>query len=176
MKVILMEDVKALGKKASDITVTITTTDSDSAKKQAEVCQEMWKTALGINVEVNQVTYAEMLNRQASGEYEIGWGGWGADYDDPYTYLELFKSDSPYNYSKYVNDEVDELLTATQTETDAQKRMDMLHEVEQILIDEAAFFPQAEREVHYLVDDDVEGLNFFHCSINLDWIYADIAE
>ena len=25
----------------SDITVTITTTDSDSAKKQAEVCQEM---------------------------------------------------------------------------------------------------------------------------------------
>ena len=29
---------------------------------------------------------------------------------------------------------------------------------------------------HYLVDDDVKGLNFFHCSINLDWIYADIAE
>jgi len=54
--------------------------------------------------------------------------------------------------------------------------MDMLHEVEQILIDEAAFFPQAEREVHYLVDDDVEGLNFFHCSINLDWVYADIVE
>ncbi len=51
-----------LGKKASDITVTITTTDSDSAKKQAEVCQEMWKTTLGINVEVNQVTYAEMPN------------------------------------------------------------------------------------------------------------------
>ena len=168
--------LKALGKKASDITVTITTTDSDASKKQAEVCQEMWKTALGINVEVNQVTYAEMLNRQASGEYEIGWGGWGADYDDPYTYLELFKSDSPYNYSKYQNDKVDELLTATQTETDVQKRMDMLHEVEQILIDEAAFFPQAEREVHYLVDDDVQGLNFFHCSINLDWVYADIAE
>lgn len=168
--------LKALGKKASDITVTITTTDTDASKKQAEVCQEMWKTALGINVEVNQVTYAEMLNRQASGEYEIGWGGWGADYDDPYTYLELFKSDSPYNYSNYQNDKVDELLTATQTETDVQKRMDMLHEVEQILIDEAAFFPQAEREVHYLVDDDVQGLNFFHCSINLDWVYADIAE
>ncbi len=172
----LEKALSALGKKASDITVTITTTDSESAKKQAEVCQEMWKTTLGINVEVNQVTYAETLNRQASGEYEIAWGGWGADYDDPYTYLELFKSDSPYNYSKYKNDEVDKLLTATQTETDVQKRMDMLHEVEQILIDEAAFFPQAEREVHYLVDDDVQGLNFFHCSINLDWVYADIVE
>lgn len=165
-----------LGKSASDITVTITTTDSDASKKQAEVCQEMWKTVLGINVEVNQVTYAEMLNRQASGEYEIGWGGWGADYDDPYTYLELFKSDSPYNYSNYYNEEVDELLSASQTETDVQKRMDMLHDVEQILIDEAAFLPQAEREVYYLVDDDVQGLNFFHCSINLDWVYADIVE
>lgn len=168
--------LQALGKKASDITITITTTDSESAKKQAEVCQEMWKTTLGINVEINQVTYNECLSRQAKGEYEVCWGGWGADYDDPYTYLELFKSDSPYNYSNYQNDKVDELLTATQTETDTAKRMEMLHEVEQILIDEAAFFPQAEREVHYLVDDDVKGLNFFHCSINLDWVYADIVK
>lgn len=158
----------------SDITVTITTTDSESAKKQAEVCQEMWSDTLGINVEIDQVTYSEMLSRQASGDYEIGWGGWGADYDDAYSYLELFKSDSAYNYSQYKNDEVDALLTASQTETDVEKRMEMLHQAEQIIIDDAAFLPQAQREVHYLVGDNVSGLAFYHCSINLDWVYADI--
>ena len=164
-----------LGKaSASDITVTITTADSDSSKKQAEVCQEMWSTKLGINVEINQITYAEVLKRHESGDFEIAWGGWGSDYDDPYSYLELFKSDSAYNYSNFKNEKVDELLTASQTETDQKKRMEMLHEAEQLIIDDAGFLPQAEREVHYLVDDDVKGLEFFFCSINLDWVYADI--
>lgn len=162
--------------KASDVTVTITTTDAETSKKQAEVCQEMWKNALGINVEIQQVTYAEMLSRLEKGDFEIGWGGWGSDYDDPYSYLELFKSGSAYNYSGYKNDEVDSLLTASQTETDTAKRMDMLHQAEQIIIDDGAFLPQAERNIHYLLDDDVKNLTFFYCSINVDWVHADIAE
>lgn len=160
----------------SDITVTITTTDSDSAKKQAEVCQEMWQKALGINIEIEQVTYNECLSRQQSGDYEIAWGGWVSDYDDPYSYLELFKSDSPYNYSNYKNEKVDELLNASQQEIDVAKRMDLLHQVDQIIVDDAAFLPQAEREVHFLIRDGVEGLTFFYSAINLDWVYADITK
>lgn len=158
----------------SDITITITTSDTDAVKKQAEVTQEMWSDTLGINVEINQITYAEVLKRHESGDFEVAWGGWGSDYDDPYSYLELFKSDSSYNYSRFKNDKVDELLTASQTETDTAARMDMLHEAEQIIIDEAAFLPQTEREVHYLLDDDVKGVQFFYCSVNIDWVYADI--
>lgn len=160
----------------SDITIAITTTDNDSSKKQAEACQEMWKKELGINVEINQITYAEVLKRQNTGEFDIIWGGWVSDYDDPYSYLELYKSDCVYNYSRYKNDEVDKLLNATQTETDAAKRMDMLHQAEQIVIDDAALLPQGERNVHYLVDEDVKGLVNYYCGVNLDWIYADIEQ
>lgn len=160
----------------SDITIAITTTDNDSSKKQAEACQEMWKKELGINVEINQITYAEVLKRHNTGEFDIIWGGWVSDYDDPYSYLELYKSDCVYNYSRYKNDEVDKLLNATQTETDAAKRMDMLHQAEQIVIDDAALLPQCERNVHYLVDEDVKGLVNYYCGVNLDWIYADIAQ
>lgn len=160
----------------SDITIAITTTDNDSSKKQAEACQEMWKKELGINVEINQITYAEVLKRHNTGEFDIIWGGWVSDYDDPYSYLELYKSDCVYNYSRYKNDEVDKLLNATQTETDAAKRMDMLHQAEQIVIDDAALLPQGERNVHYLVDEDVKGLVNYYCGVNLDWIYADIAQ
>ena len=38
-----------------------------------------------------------------------------------------------------------------------------MHQAEQILIDEGAFLPQAEREVHYLIDDDVKDVTFFYC-------------
>src|SRR5699024_1427541 len=38
---------------ASDITLTITTSDNDSSKRQAECVQEMWVNTLGINVEIN---------------------------------------------------------------------------------------------------------------------------
>lgn len=159
----------------SEVTLTLTTTDTESAKKQAEVCQEMWNKALGINIEIEQITYAECLSRQGSGDFEIIWAGWGSDYDDPYSYLELFMSSSSYNYSGFKNDEYDALMTATQTETDNAKRMDLMHQAEQILIDEGAFLPQAEREIHYLLNENVKDLTFFYCSINIDWIHADIA-
>ena len=159
----------------SEVTLTLTTSDNESSKKQAEVCQEMWNRTLGINVEIEQVTYNEVLTRQADGEYEIIWAGWGSDYDDPYSYLELFMSSSAYNYSGFKNDQYDQLMTATQTEVDTAKRMDMMHQAEQILIDEGAFLPQAEREIHYLIDDDVKDVTFFYCAINIDWVYADIA-
>ncbi len=78
----------------SEVTLTLTTSDNESSKKQAEVCQEMWNSTLGINVEIEQITYNEVLTRQQEGEYEIIWAGWGSDYDDPYSYLELFMSSS----------------------------------------------------------------------------------
>lgn len=159
----------------SEVTLTLTTTDTESAKKQAEVCQEMWNKTLGINIEIEQITYAECLSRQQSGDFEIVWAGWGSDYDDPYSYLELFMSSSAYNYSGFQNDEYDALMTATQTEIDAAKRMNMMHQAEQILIDEGAFLPQAEREIHYLLNENVKDVTFFYCSVNIDWIYADVA-
>ena len=162
--------------KASDISVEITTTDNDAAKKQAEVVQELWQKALGIKVTINQVTYAEILQRQASGEFDICWGGWVGDYDDPYTYLELFKTDCPYNQSNYSNPKVDELLTASQNETDAKKRQELLAQAEQTILDDGAVLPQAEREIYYLIDDDVKGLKNYYVGINYDWTYVDIAK
>ena len=161
--------------KPSDISVEITTTDAESSKKIAEVTQELWQKALGIKVTIRQVTYAEIYGTVLpGGDYEIGYGGWGADYDDPYSYLELFKSDSSYNYSKYKNDEVDKLLAESRTELDTTKRMEILHQIEQLLIDDGAFVPMQARNVYYMIDDDVKDVSFYFCSLNIDWVHADI--
>ncbi|MCD8076884.1 MAG: peptide ABC transporter substrate-binding protein, partial [Lachnospiraceae bacterium] len=160
---------------ASELSVDITCSDSESTKKQCEVIQDLLQTALGITVTITQVTYSELYaTTLPNGEYELGFTGWGADYDDPYSYLELFYGPSSYNNSFYHNDEYDALLESSVTETDTDARMDILNQCEQMIMADAAFIPLQRRTVHYLVDDDVTGLNFYFCSINIDWVYVDI--
>ena len=162
---------------ASDITVKLTTYDMDSAKKWAEVAQELWQQSLGINIEIVQVTYADLYGSVLpNGDFEICYGGWVPDYDDPYTYLELFKSDVGYYTLGFKNDEYDSLLNNAKTETDAQARMDMLNKAEQILIDEAVFVPTSFSTTYYLMADYVTGVNFYHLSPTMDWVYADITK
>lgn len=160
---------------ASDITVEVVTTDADSSKRIVETLQEQWQNALGIKVKIRQVTYADIYGKVfPEHDYEIGYGGWGSDYDDPYSYLELFKSDSSYNYSQYENPEVDQLLIASQDEPDTDKRMDELNQVEQDVLADGAFVPLQARNVYYMLDDDTTGINFYYCSLNIDWVYADV--
>lgn len=160
---------------ASDITVEVVTTDADSSKRIVETLQEQWQNALGIKVKIRQVTYADIYGKVfPEHDYEIGYGGWGSDYDDPYSYLELFKSDSSYNYSQYENPEVDQLLIASQDEPDTDKRMDELNQAEQDILADGAFVPLQARNVYYMLDDDTTGINFYYCSLNIDWVYADV--
>ena len=160
---------------ASDITVEVVTTDADSSKRIVETLQEQWQNALGIKVKIRQVTYADIYGKVfPEHDYEIGYGGWGSDYDDPYSYLELFKGDSSYNYSQYENPEVDQLLTASQDEPDTDKRMDELNQAEQDILADGAFVPLQARNIYYMLDDDTTGINFYYCSLNIDWVYADV--
>ena len=160
---------------ASDITVEVVTTDADSSKRIVETLQEQWQNALGINMKIRQVTYADIYGKVfPEHDYEIGYGGWGSDYDDPYSYLELFKSDSSYNYSQYENPEVDQLLAASQDEADTDARMDELNKAEQDILADGAFVPLQTRNVYYMLDDDTTGINFYYCSLNIDWVYADV--
>ena len=160
---------------ASDITVEVVTTDADSSKRIVETLQEQWQNALGIKVKIRQVTYADIYGKVfPEHDYEIGYGGWGSDYDDPYSYLELFKSDSSYNYSQYENPEVDQLLIASQDEPDTDKRMDELNQAEQDILADGAFVPLQARNIYYMLDDDTTGINFYYCSLNIDWVYSDV--
>ena len=72
--------------------------------------------------------------------------------------------------------EVDALLEESKTETDVQARMDKLNQAEQIVLDDGAFVPLQCRQQHYLLNEKVTGMNFYFCSVNIDFVYADITE
>lgn len=156
----------------SEITVEFTTTDAESNKKIAEVLQERWQNELGIKVKIRQVTYTEIYGEVfPKYDYEIGYGGWGADYDDPAAYLEVFATKT---YSPYDNEEFMKLYNDSWTEADTEKRMDMLNEAEKILFNDGILVPLQTRNEHYLMDEDTTGIQFYYCGYNIDWVYADV--
>ena len=55
----------------ADIEVTLLTTDTEGAKKQAEVLKEQYEKNLGIKVEIDQVTYKERLEREQVLDYDM---------------------------------------------------------------------------------------------------------
>ncbi len=161
----------------SSVSVEIVITDAESEKLIAEVIQQQWQTNLGINVNIRQVTYSQKYGEVLpSGDYEICYGGWGPDYDDPNTYLALFNGNSPYNYSNYKNDEFDGLMAQATVEQDPVARMDILAQCENILLSEGAMVPLQYRTVHYLLNENVSGIYFTVGAVNFDWPFGDIAE
>ena len=161
----------------SQIEIEFVTTDAESNKKIAEVLQEQWQNALGIKVNIRQVTYADIYGEvYPKFDYEIGYAGWGPDFDDPTTYLNLFRSDINW-YTPYGNKDFDAKLDAAMKEVDdPNARMDLLNEAEQILIEDGAWVPLQARNQSYLLSPKMKDVTFYSFSINIDWAYADVAE
>ncbi|HUG17049.1 MAG TPA: peptide ABC transporter substrate-binding protein [Thermomicrobiales bacterium] len=84
---------------------------------------------------------------------------WIADYPDPSNFLyALFHSDSPDNYVRYANPEVDGLLDDAARETDIDARALLYLQAQQALIDDGVLVPLYHDVSYTLVKPHVRGL------------------
>jgi oligopeptide transport system substrate-binding protein len=127
--------VKELGQEPP---LTFLSQDNSAARDLATFLQSELTKNLGANVEVNMQPFDRFLELMNSREYQISLYGWTADYNDPMTFLDLFVSDSPLNYSNYQNERYDQLINEAKIEPDEQVRMGNLIEAERLLIEDAA--------------------------------------
>lgn len=142
----------------SDVGIEFLTTDRESARIQAETIQDMWVKNLGINIKIKQVPYKQRLEMTEKGEFDIIAGGWVPDYNDPMTYLEILKSDSPYNYGKYNNQEFDKYLEKADKSANKKDRLDELFEAEKILIEDAVSIPLHHRRDPWVINPKLKGI------------------
>ncbi len=159
----------------SAITLKLVVTDSDTAKKEAEIVANQWKNNLGINIDINLVPYAtrNAMLVPNNNDFDIIMTGWAPDYSDPYSYLELWYSTSGYNYLNYHSSVYDGYLDTSRT-TRGQERAEALFNAEKTLLEDGALVPLQLREVHYLVADRVENLQSYFIGLNYNYMYADI--
>ena len=114
---------------------------SDSIKKLAIAIAAMWKR-IGVKTTLRNEEWKALINSRNLKHYEIARDAWVGDYNDPYTFLEIFRADAgPMNTPDYRNPEFDVLLDAANRELDLTKRATLMRRAEQVLIDDLPVIP-----------------------------------
>ena len=92
-----------------------------------------------INAELDILDTPRWYARLAKKDYTIGLNVTGISVDDPDGNLvENYSCNSERNYTQYCNAEVDKLLAAQSHELDKDKRKNIVWEIEQLLVEDAA--------------------------------------
>jgi oligopeptide transport system substrate-binding protein len=114
----------------------------DDHRRIAVAIAAMWKQLLGVETAITQQewkVYLETRNQQRDTQvYRHGWIG---DYNDAFTFAELLRSTSGLNDTGYNNAEYDRLVTAAQSELDADKRAVLLQDAEKIMLADMPILP-----------------------------------
>ncbi|MBN1059053.1 peptide ABC transporter substrate-binding protein [Clostridium botulinum] len=125
----------------------------------AQAMQDMWKTNLGINVELQSQEWKVFQTTRSAKQYEIGFHAWTGDYIDPMTFLDMWESTSGQNCAGYNNPEYDKLIRAAKVEQDQTKRFEMLHQAEDILMEDMPIIPLNYQIKTKGIKDYVKGVN-----------------
>lgn len=145
---------------ATDVTVSINIADSEDHKKVAEYIQAQLEDNLpGFKLDIKAVPFAQRLEIEKAVEYDLSLSSWGPDYSDPMTYLDMWLEGGSANRMDYKNAELEELVASARTETDLEKRYQMLLDIEKILLEEdAAIVPLYQEGAAVLMRSKIKNL------------------
>ena len=158
---------KELG--VNNITIKILIDDGDLSKRQGEAIQAMIQSALpGVKLELDQVTFAIRLDRTKKKDYEMVFAGWGPDYNDPTTFLDLWRQNSAFNDPGWKDPKYDEMLDKAAKELDMAKRLTILSDAEKYLMSQLPIIPVYHRTVARVTRPYVKGWISFAIGYGFD--------
>jgi len=142
-------------------------------------------SSIGITVELQNQEWNTFLNTRKNGDYSIARNGWVADYNDPICFLDMWVTVSGNNdvqfgkgahaavkaydldltalgYDVKVTDGTwaetyDVLISKIKACTDAEKRYEMMHIAEDMLMETGCIVPLYFYTDLYMIDDSVKG-------------------
>ncbi len=168
-KQVLVDDVslardhlkRALGEKANSIPALeiVSAIQSPFAKAELNFVQERWKQ-LGIPVKIKFITdWAQFKEYLKSESVQIYRYAWFADMPDPDSFLySLFASDSPANFMRYQNKDVDQMLLTARGIIDPVERAEMYQRIEKIVLKSSPLIPLFYLSVDRVYQSTVKGV------------------
>ena len=165
-------------------TLTYLYNTSDAHKAIGEYLQAALAN-VGITMNMENQEWATFLNTRKDGNYSIARNGWVADYTDPICFLDMWTTNSGNNdvqfgkgdhatlkmynldltglgYSTKVEngtwaETYDVLIATIKSCTDTNKRYEMMHIAEDMLMDTGCIVPLYYYTDLYMIDDSVTG-------------------
>lgn len=126
--------------------------------KVAEAIQRDWQKTLGVYVKLVGRDMHSIFAAGREQQFQVGLFAWMAEYCDVSALLERFRyADEFKNYSHWSHPRYVDLLDASSSEADPQKRLAILEQAEKILIDEMPIAPIYHGKYAYLVHPKIQG-------------------
>lgn len=143
----------------SELEITVSHNTSESHAAIAQFIQQGWTKELGIQVKLDNAEWQVYLDKLSNLDYQVGRMGWIADYNDAYTFLEMYNTAANGNNDTgWENADYTALLQQSVIETDPAKRIATLLEAEAIMIDEMPVAPIYFYTNLYISKDYVTGM------------------
>ena len=139
--------------------LTLIYNTSEAHRDIAIAIQQMWKSILGIDIDLRNQEWKVFLDTVQQGDYDIARAGWIGDYMYPDTFLFMWTTGNGNNETGWSNPEYDKLISDSYLESDAEKRLEMLYDAETILLEEMPIAPIYFYTRNYRLDTRVRGWN-----------------
>jgi oligopeptide transport system substrate-binding protein len=123
-------------------TLTYSFATTSANQRRAEFLQAQWKQNLNINVQLNSMESKAYQAAFKDKNYELAFGGWGADYPDPQDWFNtLFGCKGGNNKYNYCNPTFDGLVAQADSGADLSERVGLYNQAQTILIQDAPVAP-----------------------------------
>lgn len=121
--------------------ISMNTGNSNDATKQGAFFQEQFRTNLGIEIAVNPMTTQAQSDARDNRDYALDFTGWGPDYNDPMTFLDMWVTGNGNNSVDYSNPEYDKLIAEAGSTNDLELRQKNFLACEKLIADECPIAP-----------------------------------
>ncbi|TLS38630.1 peptide ABC transporter substrate-binding protein [Pseudalkalibacillus caeni] len=164
--------VEELGKAPE---LELLTADDSVSKDTGTFLQSEYKKNLGIEISLVTKPYSGRLQAMRDDKFQMVVSAWGADYNDPMTYMNLWVTPERAFRGHYASDKYDALVNGARDEADETKRMEMFMEAERVMLEEDAILgPLYYQGMAYLQKENVKNLVFHPYGASWDYKYATV--
>ncbi|NLR08855.1 MULTISPECIES: peptide ABC transporter substrate-binding protein [Lactobacillaceae] len=170
------EALKETGR--SSYNLTLMADDTPAGKNATEFVQSQWSKLGNIKVTNSNLPFKTRLSRSENGQFQAVVSGWGADYPDAISFLEMFTSTNSYNRGQWKNSSYDKDIAAADGKDANNKaaRWNDMVSAEKTLMNEQGIIPLYQQGKSQLVKSKVKGVIYFPTGANWDFSKAYIAK
>lgn len=150
--------------------ITFSYPNAQVSTAEAVALQQMWQTALGIQVKLLPVELTAYNMETANHQVQFGFTQWTADFPDPYDWLTLnLTTSAPDNSGLWSNSAFDStVMQAEQAEGDA--RIALYNQAEQIAISDVGWLPLDHQAMAAIIPSWVHGVSLNNTGLYFgDW-------
>ncbi|MCG0808587.1 lipoprotein precursor, peptide binding protein OppA-like protein [Lactiplantibacillus plantarum] len=125
----------------------------------------------GLTVNLSNIPSKVASSRAQSGDFDLYLSGWGADFNDPISHLQIMTNNSGYNYGKYNSSTYNALVNKAKNQdaNDTSARWQDMINAEKTIMKDQGITPLYQTVYSYLQNPKVKGI--IHNTAGTQWNY-----